>query len=210
MLSGCMIVQDEEECLARALDSIHDYVDEIVVVDGGSTDGTKAIAESYPKVRLHDIGFRPTDGDRFDVQRNRAIELTQGEWILVIDADEYYDPHVMNALPSLMNPESIGLPPHTDAYGFSRRTFIDGHLMNITHTDPQIRLFKRWCRYNGHIHEGVTGYAFAVFCNLHIMHDKTTAWQQKDNERCWDMGQEPTLGWTKVDGVWQYTPPEQL
>lgn len=205
MLSASMIAQDEEECIERALNSIEAYVDEIIVVDGGSKDRTREIASAYEKVKVVDVPFDPIGGDRFDEHRNIAISLTQGEWVLVIDADEYYDMHVMNALPQLMQPQVWGMPVNTDAYAFSRRTFIDGRLMNPVNLDWQIRLFKRYCRYYGAIHEGVGGYSCRVDCNLHIMHDKTTAWQQKDNERCWDMGQQPPIGWKKIDGTWQWT-----
>ena len=52
MLSACMITQDEEECISRSIENIMGAVDEVVVLDGGSTDRTCQIAESYPKVRL--------------------------------------------------------------------------------------------------------------------------------------------------------------
>lgn len=200
-------MQDEEECIDRALNSIHCYVDEIIVVDGGSTDKTREIATSYKNVKLFDLPFRPVEGDRFDTHRNTAIALTEGEWVLVIDADEYYDTHVMKAIrEELLFPERFGMPPATDAYAFSRRTFIDGRLMNVVNLDWQIRLFKRYCRYYGRMHEGVGGYSCRVDCNLHIMHDKKTEWQQLDNERCWDMGQQPAPGWVKLEGVWTWKP----
>jgi glycosyltransferase involved in cell wall biosynthesis len=207
-ISIVMIVQDEEECIERALSTVHDYdiVDEIVIVDGGSTDRTKEIAAQFEKVQIHSIPFKPTAGDRFDVQRNHSIELAHNAWILVMDADEEYDADLMNALSWLMQPEAIGLPRNADAYAFSRRTFIDGRLVNINNMDWQTRFFKHYCRYNGLMHEGVTGFSHWTTCNLHIRHAKTSAWQQKDNERVWDMGQKPSEGWVKLDGTWQYNP----
>ncbi len=204
MLSAVMIVMDEEVCIQRAIYSICAYVDEIIVVDGGSTDKTKEIASSFEKVRLYEVPFDPAGGDRFDVQRNKSLEFAKGEWRLMIDADEYYDPHVMDAIPWLMQPESLGLPANTDAYHFSRRTIIDGRLVNPTNMDWQIRLFGHRCRYSGHVSESVTGYSFAVFTNLHIMHDKEAAWQQKDNELYWDMGGVPPEGWVKEEGIWTW------
>ena len=46
-ISLCMIVRDEESVLARCLDSVRDLVDEIIIVDTGSLDDTKAIARRY-------------------------------------------------------------------------------------------------------------------------------------------------------------------
>jgi glycosyltransferase involved in cell wall biosynthesis len=206
-ISIAMIVQDEEECIERALNSVHDYeiVSEIVIVDGGSTDQTKEIASQFEKAQIHTIPFRPTAGDRFDIQRNHSIVLTHNAWILVIDADEEYDADLMNVLSWLMQPELIGLPHNTDAYRFSRRTFIDDRLVNPYDMDWQLRFFKHYCRYNGAMHEGVTGFSHCVTTNLHIRHSKTKEWQQKDNERVWNMGQDAPKGWEKIDDKWTWT-----
>jgi glycosyltransferase involved in cell wall biosynthesis len=200
-----MIVQDEEMCINRSLDSIHDYVDEIIVVDGGSSDNTRHIAVSYPKVKLIDKPFNPTEGDRFDEHLNYTLDQCQYEWRLRVDADEQFPKDLMESLPMLMNPESIGLPYNTDAYGFSRRTFIDSRFMNPCNLDWQTRFFKNYVRYNGAYHEGVYGFGFRAFVNLHIIHDKQLEWQQIDNERVWDMGQEPPKGWKKINGKWEWT-----
>ena len=53
-ISLCMIVKNEEKILARCLDSIADLVDEIIIVDTGSTDDTKKIAAGYTD-RLYDF-----------------------------------------------------------------------------------------------------------------------------------------------------------
>ncbi len=80
----CMITRNEErflgECLARARAA----VDEIVIVDTGSTDRTVEIAESFGARVLH----RPWDDD-FSAPRNTALAAATGDWILVLDADEF-------------------------------------------------------------------------------------------------------------------------
>ena len=80
----CMIARDEErflpECLRRALPA----VDEIVLVDTGSTDRTVAIAESFGARVLH----QPW-ADDFSAPRNAALAAATGDWILVLDADEF-------------------------------------------------------------------------------------------------------------------------
>ncbi len=88
-ISACLIVKDEEKCLANCLDSIKDIVDEIVVVDTGSTDRTIEIAKSYSKVKLYHHLWE--DG-YFSGARNKSIDKAQCEWILIIDADEVLYP----------------------------------------------------------------------------------------------------------------------
>ena len=52
-ISLCMIVKNEEKVLKRCLDSVRDLVDEMIIVDTGSTDRTKEIAASYPGCLLY-------------------------------------------------------------------------------------------------------------------------------------------------------------
>jgi len=78
-----MIVKNEEKMLPRALISAEPYVDEIIIVDTGSTDGTVAVAEGFgAKVYSHEW-----EGD-FSKHRNQSIGYGKGEWIFVLDADE--------------------------------------------------------------------------------------------------------------------------
>ena len=78
-----MMVKNEEELLPRALQSMSDYVDEIVVVDTGSTDGTIEIAESFGAKIYH----HPWEGD-FSKHRNQTLQYATGDWIFILDADE--------------------------------------------------------------------------------------------------------------------------
>jgi len=203
MLSVCMIVQDEEACIARALDSVHnyDYIEEIIVLDGGSTDRTIEIASTYTKVKLHTYPFKPLEGDRIDEQRNRAIDLATNEWILFLDADEYYESYTMLSIPYLLSKEYLELN-QCDAFLFSRKNFLDNRLTNPIKPDYQCKLFKRYCRFVGIKHESLTGYNKSITTNLDIQHYKTATMQQLDNERCWELGQEHP-GWEKVEGRWQ-------
>jgi tetratricopeptide (TPR) repeat protein len=82
-VSAAMIVRDEETHLDECLRSIVDEVDEIIVVDTGSTDATKDIARRYTP----NVFDYPWEED-FSIARNYAIEKASGDWILYIDADE--------------------------------------------------------------------------------------------------------------------------
>ncbi len=82
-LSLCMIVKNEEGVLAQCLESVKALVDEIVIVDTGSQDRTKEIARVFG-ARVYDF---PWNGD-FSEARNLSLDKAEGDWILVLDADE--------------------------------------------------------------------------------------------------------------------------
>jgi tetratricopeptide (TPR) repeat protein len=83
-VSLCMIARDEEACIGRAIKSVLALVDEILVVDTGSRDNTRIIAEGYG-ARILDHTWR----DDFSAARNVALAAATCDWILVLDADEY-------------------------------------------------------------------------------------------------------------------------
>jgi glycosyltransferase involved in cell wall biosynthesis len=95
-ISLCMIVKNEEETLKRTLESVKNYVDEMIVVDTGSTDKTKEIAKSMGAV-LYDFEWI----NDFAAARNYAKEQATSDWILQLDADEYF----MNEEASLLKEE---------------------------------------------------------------------------------------------------------
>lgn len=82
-VSLCMIVKNEEETLARCLDCIHDIVDEIIIVDTGSTDRTKEIAAHYTS---HIYDFKWVDN--FATARNFSFSKATQEYIMWLDADD--------------------------------------------------------------------------------------------------------------------------
>ena len=83
LLSACMIVKNEEKNIERCLKSIRKLVDEIVVVDTGSTDDTLKIAKRY-EARIYHHPW----SDNFSLHRNQAMDHAKGKWLMVIDADE--------------------------------------------------------------------------------------------------------------------------
>ena len=80
-----LLTKNNEKTIKAALESCHDVVDEIIVVDTGSTDATKLILKSYLKVKLiEEESFRG-----YSYHRNQAIKATKSDWILVFDSDEF-------------------------------------------------------------------------------------------------------------------------
>lgn len=85
-ISACMMLKNEEEMLPRCLNSIKHIVDEIIVVDTGSTDSTIEIAQSFGAKIYH----HPWEHD-FSKHRNQSIGYATGDWFIIIDADEELD-----------------------------------------------------------------------------------------------------------------------
>ena len=83
MISLCMIVKDEAARLPGCLDSVSSVVDEIVIVDTGSTDDTVALARARG-ARVVRWAWR----DDFSAARNDSLRHSRGDWALVLDADE--------------------------------------------------------------------------------------------------------------------------
>ncbi|MCL5961954.1 MAG: glycosyltransferase family 2 protein, partial [Chloroflexi bacterium] len=93
LLSACMIVRDEEADLERCLSSVQAVVDEIVIVDTGSRDGTVEIARGLG-AKVHHFEWC----DDFSAARNAGLEQAAGRWILQLDADEELSPEAARAI----------------------------------------------------------------------------------------------------------------
>jgi tetratricopeptide (TPR) repeat protein len=88
-----MIVKNEAKNLPRCLGSVQGVVDEIVVVDTGSSDRTPEIAQQWG-AQVHHFEWI----DDFAAARNAALSYVQGDWVLVLDADELLTPEIKTAL----------------------------------------------------------------------------------------------------------------
>ncbi|MDF1543644.1 MAG: tetratricopeptide repeat protein [bacterium] len=106
-ISACMIVKDEEKLLPGCLDSIRDWVNEIVIVDTGSSDRTVEIAKSYGAKAL----YQQWEGD-FSKHRNYSIEQATSDWVFIIDADERFEQEDISKLLQIVNdpePQAISI-----------------------------------------------------------------------------------------------------
>lgn len=142
-LSLCMIIRNEVKNLSDALDSVASVVDEVVIADTGSTDGSLTVAQH----RAHRLIQIPWQDD-FAGARNAALDLASGDWILVLDADERLRPGSEKPLRQAISTPDL----------LACRLHLYNHLGNRKkNEDYLLRLFRRLpdLRYTGKIHEQI-------------------------------------------------------
>jgi tetratricopeptide (TPR) repeat protein len=100
-LSLCMIVKNEELALPSCLSSVKGVVDEMVVLDTGSSDRTPEIAKEFG-ARVYDFEWC----NDFSKARNQSLKYVQGNWVLVLDADEVLVPEIVPTLKKAIKRES--------------------------------------------------------------------------------------------------------
>ena len=134
-LSLCMIVKNEEKNIRRSLESIKPVVDEMIVVDTGSTDRTKDIAKELG-AKVYDFQWK----DSFSDARNFALSKATSDWILILDADEVISPLDHEALKQL-----IAKGPRIQGSKGSRKnseeTLSDPRILESLNASPVAYLF---------------------------------------------------------------------
>lgn len=128
-LSLCMILKNEEKLLPRCLESVKNYVDEIIIVDTGSTDRTVEIAQSYnAKIYHHEWE------NSFSKARNYSLKYATCDWIIWLDADEEVekeDAHKLREIIRDKNVNVICLP----LYGMK----LGGEIISVFNSDKIFR-----------------------------------------------------------------------
>lgn len=143
-VSLCIIARNEEKNLPHCLGSAADLADDVVVVDTGSTDRTKEIAQGFG-ARVFDFPWQ----DSFALARNESLRHARGEWIFWLDADDRLDEDNRRLLRQLFSQ----LPPANVGYVMKCLCLPDQEGGGATVVD-HIRLFRndpriRW-RYRVH------------------------------------------------------------
>ncbi|MBN1850773.1 MAG: glycosyltransferase [Deltaproteobacteria bacterium] len=158
-ISAIMIVRDEETNLARCLSSIRDQVDEIIIVDTGSTDATMDIAKKYgAKIFEH-----PWEND-FSKHRNQSVGYANSDWLFQIDADEEL---ILGDGSTLR--ETVKACDDVDAILITLESRWENGLQSIHNT---IRIFRNLphIRYKGRVHNEVVGVRTGKYVPLRLFH----------------------------------------
>jgi glycosyltransferase involved in cell wall biosynthesis len=139
-VSAIILTYNEEarikDCLASAT-----WCDEVVVVDGYSTDNTVAVAREYTdKVFLSDR-LGPSKPGGFAEQRNFGLEQASGDWVFFLDADERFTPELGKEIRERLEK---GIPPDVTIFRVRRREYYFGVYTPYTHGEAwQTRMLRR-------------------------------------------------------------------
>lgn len=149
-ISACVIVKNEEKNIGKWLSCVAAVADEIIVVDTGSTDKTVEIVKNS-NAKLYHFSWC----NDFSAAKNYAIDKARGDWIVFLDADEYFTEESQKKLRKVVN-------------GYNRNKKVGGIMCRLTSIDIdnheriinsmlQVRIFRNILdiRYQGKIHENI-------------------------------------------------------
>ncbi len=161
-VSLCMIVKNEEDNLPRCLKSIKNLVDEIIIVDTGSSDGTVEIAKNYG-AKVYYFKWN----NNFSEARNESLKYATKDWILILDADDELPIEYKENLKSLLNSEL----DENAVYFFEGLSYygdvIDNNSMTVN-LNPRLFKNKREIHYEGEIHNQLiySDNEYTAICNF--------------------------------------------
>ena len=164
-VSLCMIVKNEEDVLARCLESVEGLVDEIVIVDTGSADRTREVAARFTD-KIVDFPWR----DDFAAARNESFAHASMDYCLWLDADDVLleaDREAFRALKEALDPAvDVVMAPYHAGFDQSGR---------VTFSYYRERLIKNGAgmRWEGAVHEAVAPAGRVVYADFAVTHRKT-------------------------------------
>lgn len=171
-ISLCMIVKNEEAVLARALDSIREAVDEIILVDTGSSDRTKEIALQYTS-QVFDYPWQQD----FASARNFSCSKASMDYWMWLDADDVIPPDSLRQLKEL----KASLDPATDVVMMKYHTgFDDDGTVTCSYYRERLLKNHRGFLWSGRVHEAVVPAGVIQYLPIAVEHRKTSP---KDPDR---------------------------
>ncbi len=135
-ISVVLATYNEEKNLPDCLDSVKNFADEIIVVDGGSKDKTIEIAKGY------DAKVKVTDNPPiFHINKQKAIDMAVKDWILQLDADERVTKELKKEIILILNSND----QNYDGYWIPRKNWFLGRFLKKggQYPDYTLRLYKR-------------------------------------------------------------------
>lgn len=138
-LSVVYAVFNEEKVLAQSLESVKDIADELIIVDGNSTDNTVSIAKDYG-AKVISTSNKAT----FHINKQMAMDAATGQWILQMDADEVVDQQLQKSIIKVVE-TAQGDSEEVSAYWLKRKNWFLGTFLKKggQYPDKVIRLFRK-------------------------------------------------------------------
>ncbi len=161
MISAVILTFNSEMTIKKTIHSLSDVVDEIVIVDSGSTDDTVTLSMSLSDKVV--VVESPWEGS-FSTQRNIGIDRAQGKWILMIDSDEYLHKDSRRELNKILNSSN-------DDNVLYAPIIINSNLEVDVVNNPRLFLRSKENRYKGNVHEYIdSDAAIELASNFKIVH----------------------------------------
>jgi glycosyltransferase involved in cell wall biosynthesis len=214
-LSVAIATYNEEKNIARCLKSVKGWVDEIVVVDGSSTDKTREIARKFG-ARVYKTANKPI----FHVNKQMAIDRCSGDWILQLDADEVVSKKLKRVRGKKFKIKNEKLKIEKErvvAYWIPRKNFFLGKWLRKTgqYPDPVIRFFQKGkaklpCK---SVHEQMEVVGKVGWFKGHLLHypyfgfseylKKSSRYTSLAAQELLDKGEEPSL-WSFLKAYFRF------
>jgi glycosyltransferase involved in cell wall biosynthesis len=158
-VSLVMIVKNEEKYIKRCLDSTKSSVDEMIVIDTGSNDRSKQIAKNCG-ANVYDFTWI----NDFSAARNFGLSKASGNWILVLDADEYFEKDYRKTIQEHIKKGNV-------VGRIAQRSKFDDNGKTLESISYVSRLFPKGVTYEGKIHEQLKTEISRAIVPIECLHD---------------------------------------
>lgn len=161
-ISLCMIVKNEHDTIARCLESVKGAVDEIIIVDTGSSDDTKEIARAYTE-KIYDFPWQ----DDFSAARNRAFSYATRDFVMWLDADDVLEDAAALAgfKKSVLNEFDVAMAPYHAAFDAQG-------MPSFTYYRERILRRSMGFKWEGAVHEAIVPRGRIVYADFAVRHEK--------------------------------------
>jgi len=207
-LSVILITRNEEANLRDCLASLGGLAQQVVVVDTASTDGTIGIAQEFGATIA-----QPADWPGFGPQKNRALDLATGDWVLSLDADERLTPELRAEITT-----ALGNPGNTTCFAIPRLSWYCGRFIRYSGWNPDYvdRLFQRGtARFSDDlVHERLIPSGPVVKLKNHMLHysfmnysqvlQKIDRYSSASAEQAFAKGKRGSVGKAVLHGLWAF------
>jgi glycosyltransferase involved in cell wall biosynthesis len=207
-LSVILITRNEEANLRDCLASLGGLAQQVVVVDTASTDGTITIAQEFGATIT-----QPPDWPGFGPQKNRALDLATGDWVLSLDADERLTPALQAEIAGVLEK-----PGNVTCFAIPRLSWYCGRFIRHSGWNPDYvdRLFQRGtARFsNDLVHERLIPSGSVVKLKNHMLHysfmnysqvlQKIDRYSSASAEQAFAKGRRGSVGKALLHGIWAF------